>query len=63
MAFINYVFCKTCDTYTNHQNGACIKCKKRIEKEEIRKWNSMSIENKIIDINNRLKALENKKVY
>lgn len=58
MAFVRDQLCIRCGQTTTHINGQCAVCSKIDRENEIRNWESMSIERKLTDIRNRLEKLE-----
>jgi hypothetical protein len=58
MAFISNDYCKDCETITQHINGVCSKCYERKEKVRIFEWNSMTVDERLIDLRKRVENLE-----
>jgi hypothetical protein len=58
MAFRNDSHCIKHKKITPHINGKCYYCQQEEEKEEMNKWDAMTIEEKLRDLHLRLKQLE-----
>jgi len=58
MAHISYEICNTCNSTTQHVNNKCCECLVKENKKRIHEWKSLSIEDKLENINKRLKKLE-----
>lgn len=62
MALIRNEYCSDCKQATSHVNGSCSPCV--IRKQELdriaekARWDALTLEEKVEDINRRLKAVE-----
>ena len=63
MAYVKLEYCNICKRQTYHVNSVCRGCvgRRRIAIEDA--WNLLSVEEKINNVNKRLKAIEDDKKH
>lgn len=58
MAYVTTKQCNKCKEYTTHINMSCSKCSAIEKEEQVKAWESMSIEKKLTDLRERIEKLE-----
>jgi hypothetical protein len=58
MAFIDAKYCSRCEIVTFHTNGECSPCKKRYNDERIAQWDSLTVDERLADLRERVEKLE-----
>lgn len=58
MAFVERKYCPICEKETIYVNGSCKECSDRKQREKQAIWEIKTQEEKITDLNNRVKKLE-----
>tara|TARA_R110000765_G_scaffold263162_1_gene362958 strand:- start:433 stop:627 length:195 start_codon:yes stop_codon:yes gene_type:complete len=58
MAYIQKGYCKECEKDVDFINGLCTICCERIRRETMAKWQSNTVEEKLLDLHKRTLKLE-----
>lgn len=60
MAYVVHQYCNECCNTTLHVNNKCSECKSREQRQKLAAWQSLTVEEKLLDIHKRLSYLERK---
>lgn len=58
MTRISSSYCAACGEQKTFVNGKCGACKKKKAEEEERRWSALSVDDRLLDLHRRMKALE-----
>ena len=62
MAYVEFKYCKDCKETTNHINHKCVLCSNREYRQKIAAWKALTVEEKLLDLLDRVETLENKDI-
>lgn len=62
MAYVELKYCRICDKSTNWINQKCQSCADRNYRQKIAAWKALTVEEKLLDLLDRVETLENKDI-
>jgi hypothetical protein len=58
MAYIYANHCPVCKQTTEHRNSVCVVCSRRTEEEENKRWNALTLEQRIEELRAKIDLIE-----